>query len=557
MSDDIERPTTTTTATTGLPRRKPEEFLVGGGAPIDIPADAPRRTPGRVATALVMIVALVGAGVTRHLAMSYQQKHSPTVRRTAGGGGTSLAGMDSYALALLLGGLRGPLVMVLWANSESQKADRNLEGVDTQIEWIRRLQPEFDTVHIFQMWNKAYNLSVQMVGLSNKYTTILDAVDYGRSIDAERPDNLNILKEIARTYGEKLGNSIPEKHYYRERLRRETRHREQAQGQRGEAGFQRVAHDPVLDAAGNVLPAYLAVRFPGKPYDGSDLQFLKQYEPFPYGVSPSAFGYNYNKRAQVLMTTQDQLPSQISTSVMDSQPALALKQWGEEEWERATRMEIKAFGQVLPEERVDQELPTAAVAVDAKPADASSIPEMIYSYDVVVRLAGDSIKEYERHLANPEFATKRAMYASHIDTVRAMRAMCAGDRDYLKAMQAPAGAERAKLLASARQHYRDAIREYALTAIRYFTADRFATAVLPKGVNRANIGTGPLGSATQVTDEDMLRIHTAVNEHIARAGGPDYDENADDRKEYNTYITRALERINQIDRAAGTTASVP
>ena len=32
------------------------------------------------------------------------------------------------ALALLLGGLRGPLVMLLWSNSESQKMDKNLEA---------------------------------------------------------------------------------------------------------------------------------------------------------------------------------------------------------------------------------------------------------------------------------------------------------------------------------------------------------------------------------------------------------------------------------------------
>jgi hypothetical protein len=547
VSDDVQDRTTTSI---GLPRRKPEDFLVGGGAPIHVPPDQRRRTPGRFVTVLVMIVALVGAGITRHLAMGYQERHSPTVRRTASGSAVSLAGMDSYALALLLGGLRGPLVMVLWANSESQKADRDLEGVDTQIEWIRRLQPEFDTVHIFQMWNKAYNLSVQMVGLSNKYTTILDALDYGRSIDAERPDNLNIIKEIARTYGEKLGNSIPEKHYYRERLRRESMYREQAQPQRAE-GFQRVAHDSVLDANGNILAKFVTPRFPGKPYDGSDLQFLKQYQPFPYGVSPAAFGYNYHKRAQVLMETQDQKPIQISTSVLDSQPALALKGWSEEEWERSRRMEIKAFGLPLPPERLDQELPTADIPLDAKPADTSLIAEMIHGYDQATRLARDSEKEYERHLSNPEFATKRAMYGSHIDQVRGMGVMCAADRDYLKAMQTPAGdPARAKLLASARQSYRDTIREFGLTAIRYFTADRLATAVLPKGVNRANIGTGPLGSATQVTDEDVLRFHAAIGEQIQRAGGEYYDENAEDRKEYDTYITRALQRIAHIDAAA-------
>jgi hypothetical protein len=320
---------------------------------------------------------------------------------------------------------------------------------------------------------------------------------------------------------------------------------------RGEPGFQRVAHEPVLDAAGNILPAYLAIRFPGKTYDGSDLQFLKQYQPFPYGVGPAAFGFNYYKRAQVLLTDENQVPLQISTSVVDSQPAIALKAWAEEEWERARRMEVKAFGKALPSERIDQELPTADIPLDARPVDPSAIDEMIYSYDIATRLAVDAIAEYERHLHKPEFATKRAMYANHIDTINGMRGLLGGDRDYLKAMQAPAGSDvRAKLLASAARNYKDSIRDFALTSIRYFTADRFATAALPRGLNRANIGTGPPGSATAVTEEDMLRIMQSVNEQVARAGGDNYDENSDDRKEYNTYITRALTRLRHIEEAS-------
>ena len=67
--------------------------------------------------------------------------------------------MPSFATALLLGGLRGPLVMFLWPNSETSKREHHLEDVDTEIEWIRLLQPEFDTVHLFQIWNKAYATS--------------------------------------------------------------------------------------------------------------------------------------------------------------------------------------------------------------------------------------------------------------------------------------------------------------------------------------------------------------------------------------------------------------
>src|SRR5439155_20618812 len=133
----------------------------------------------------------------------------------------SLANMNSFALALLLGGLRGPLVMVLWTSSESQKNEKDIEGFDTKVEWIRLLQPEFDTVHIFQVWNKAYNISVQMASLANKYATILDAIDYAQRVEAGRPNNINMVYAIAGIYFDKLGSSS-EKPYYRKRVREET-----------------------------------------------------------------------------------------------------------------------------------------------------------------------------------------------------------------------------------------------------------------------------------------------------------------------------------------------
>ncbi len=508
---------------------------------------------GRSATVAVLIVSLLAAGLMRHVGTRFQENHSPGSRRTTTSN-QSLAGLDTYALALLLGGLRGPLVMILWANSESQKSERDLQGLDTQIDWIRRLQPEFDSVHLFQIWNKAYNISVQMVGLANKYTVILDALDYGQNVDAERPDNLNILREIGRIYADKLGNSYPERSYYRERIRNETRYREQAAPQGGQPGLQRLAHDSLLDPKGKLLEKYLKpspsaekIRGNGE-YDGSELQFLKKYEPFPFGVSTYALGYNYHKRSQVLMDVLKQKPLQISESVQDSQPALTLKGWAEEEWERGRRLEFKALGIKPPFDRLDQELPTAALSIDTPFKDRDLLPELIHCYEMCVRLADDSTAEYERHLSNPAYATKRALYANHLDTMLGMRGLAAGDADYLRAMRATV--DRNKWLNSAARHYRDSIRDNALTAVRYYTSDAVAAAVLPRGVTRATVGTGPPGSVTAVTEEDMLRIINGVWGEVARRGGENTDENWTDRQEYQLYINRALERLKQIDLAA-------
>ncbi len=174
----------------------------------------------RIPIAVTLIAALALSAVTRDWARVLRMR-SETYVPMGQARDSSLANMDSFALALLLGGLRGPLVMMLWTSSESQKSDKNLEDFDTKVEWIRLLQPEFDTVHIFQVWNKAYNISVQMVSLANKYSAILDAIDYAQSVEAQRPNDINMIYAIGGIYFDKLGLST-EKHYYMKRVRAES-----------------------------------------------------------------------------------------------------------------------------------------------------------------------------------------------------------------------------------------------------------------------------------------------------------------------------------------------
>ena len=161
------------------------------------------RRASRIGIGLVMMVAIALAGVARNWAMALRTGPNEVISGDAGQ--SSLANMNSFSLALLLGGLRGPLVMFLWTSSENLKNEKNLEDFDTYVEWIRLLQPEFDTVHIFQVWNKAYNISVQMASLPNKYSTILDALDYAHRVEAERPNNISMLYQIGSIYGDKLG----------------------------------------------------------------------------------------------------------------------------------------------------------------------------------------------------------------------------------------------------------------------------------------------------------------------------------------------------------------
>src|SRR4051794_40848563 len=298
---------------------------------------------------MVMLVALLLAGVARNWAQGLRTNPNEIISGDAGQ--SSLANMNSFSLALLLGGLRGPLVMFLWTSSENLKNEKNLEDFDTYVEWIRLLQPEFDTVHIFQVWNKAYNVSVQMASLPNKYATILDALDYAHRVEEARPNNISMLYQIGSIYGDKLGGSN-EKAYYKKRVRDETRpHATRQKLERTDPGWRRLQLDPMLDEQGMILPDLLKPRYSrpanvpegGEYVTGATLQYLAPYQPFQYGLSALALGYNYEKRAQVLQDTSKQVHANLSPMVLDSRPALALKSWSEDEWERGRRLEMKAL----------------------------------------------------------------------------------------------------------------------------------------------------------------------------------------------------------------------
>src|SRR3954454_4297756 len=177
------------------------------------PVAAAMRPRGRGRIAAVLIVALLASAWLQQAAYSFRSDAINRGRPKGVPGASRLANLDSYSLALLLGGLRGPLVMFLWTSSEAQKSDRDLESFGTKVEMIRLLQPEFDSVHLFQIWNLAYNVSVQYASNANKYGAILDAIDYGRRADQLSPDNISLISAIGGVYADKLGGST-EKEYY-------------------------------------------------------------------------------------------------------------------------------------------------------------------------------------------------------------------------------------------------------------------------------------------------------------------------------------------------------
>jgi len=503
---------------------------------------------GKALLVALLIIALLASAQTQVLVQRRQEKlHTAG---DAGSGATSLARMDSYALALLLGGLRGPLVMFLWTQSEQQKSSRQLEGVETQIEWIRLLQPEFDTVHLFQIWNKAYNLSVQMAALPNKYATILDAIEYGRSVNFERPDNVNILSAIGQLYSDKLGTS-QEKDYYRRRVREDSLY-SPARAKAGVSGTRRLSMPVLLDEQHNLLPRYthptmtppLSREIPTpESYNGADLQFLEAYQPFPYGVSTHALGYNYYKRSQVLQDLTRQRHIQMSDMVVDTRPALSLQTWGAEEWERGRRAEITAAGGRASGERLKLEAVTAAIpvgasafAAGASPATDAAYAEAVYSYRRTIQLYADAAAEFIRHINNPQYAQDSQRYQWQLNQMAAFRQFIQADLSWLEA-QRQSGEQRKSSLASAADSYRKAIRSFKLMHLRYYVQDNFRPIIFPPGTTQANVD-----RLSEVQIDSALRQLAQLN---AKQGGDMY---AEDVSEYDSYINRAEKRLAGISQ---------
>jgi hypothetical protein len=591
-----------------------------------------RSSGSRVVVVVLIVISLVATFFTRdwaidqHAAIRNQGRMPAAIQ--ANTGDSALGSMPSFATALLLGGLRGPLVMILWTSSENQKQQHDLQDFDTKVEWIRLLQPEFDTVHLFQIWNKAYNISVQMASLANKYTTILDAIDYGQKVEKERPDDINIISQVAALYADKLGTSN-EHVYYRSRVRRESQtlvHLEfpisstdkfqqlapkagwtdrdsplqtseknqtvqvllepvvanqleqtftgpgivysaetRKESQQNDPTWRRVRLDPVVDENGNILPQLLVPRYPRPAslaadapwYDGSQMQFLKQYEPFPYGVSTLALAYNEYKKAQLLQTLWGQHHIQTGDTVVDARPALTLKDWAKDEWERGRRFELAMANIYIPEsaDLTAIETPTEGMPLDFKIPGRPDYDAAIYSYATAARLYRDALVEFQRHIAG--YQAYAAVYFVHMDDCITGQHQMQADHDYLAALTAT-GDERAKLLQSAANEYQAAAIHEALTVLKYYVDDQIVAAVYPKdsksGVqyNRATIeATDPATYLNTLRAVEIANAHFLIDP-ATHQYSPMRDTFHDDRQPYMLDIERCGTRL-RILQAAGVT----
>ena len=561
----------------------------------------------------ILIAALLASGWVRSKCLQ-QRRDLDASRGLAASSQGGLGKLSSFALGLLLGGLKGPLVMALWTSSENQKSERNLDDFDTKVDLIRLLQPEFDSVHLFQIWNKAYNISVQMANVPNKYTTILDALDYAFSVDRERPENINIVSAIGGLYFDKLGGAT-EKTYFSPRLRDETlpaedRYRvtfpaakrakvvsegrlagasvanllprespdkpgmmtmqiRKADGEalkarlndptveftlrptrkidQDESVGRRIEHETLLDADHKLLPKFYAPRGGREPTftgaDGSLLPYLKQFEPFPYGVSPLALGYNYFERSRWLQKYQSLRHAQTSDRVVSSRPALALKKWSEEDWYAGRRGEIALLGREAPRDDEGLESPAADLALTTELPRSPLLEQVIYRYENSTRISNAAIAEYNSHLI--DFPSDVTTYASHMESSIAQAKLTNADAAYLKAM-IDKGPARTQLIATAIEDYQAAMNLFTRHIFRFYLADEYANEILPRDfrlfrqITRADVDNPEI-----LRDADLPMALLRMRSKF-RILGKDQMANGEEFMEYDAMVRRAETRLQHL-----------
>jgi hypothetical protein len=366
---------------------------------------------------------------------------------------------------------------------------------------------------------------------------------------ASRNNDLNIVDQIGRIYGEKLGGpNVSEHKFYRRQIREDsmTDANRQKVYPEDNATYHRMAfkyfdnkNGPILDDNNNIdsrlldgtssRPQNLAPK--AEWNDGSELQYLRQYQPFPYGLDALALGYAYSKRAEVTMNVTGQKPLQLSEMVLDAYPGLLLKQWAEREQERADAAEVKAFACKTPPD--DRVAAAAATPPSAKVADPDALAAIVYGYALSSRLCGDSIREYQRHLSIPRYDNPYMSYTSHLADLRALQALTAGDEAYARTFLP--GADLSRLSAHALEMYRKALSNYERIVLTF----NVEAALIPR------VFLNPTVKLNQLSDDQLDAAYKRLQ--AAVKGSPDLaNEYADQRAEYASAIDRCVIRLTQL-----------
>src|SRR3954451_21094659 len=99
--------------------------------------------------------------------------------------------LGGAAIQLLLTGSRGLAVCALWLNAIDKQRKQEWNELDISVNSITKMQPHFTAPWLFQSWNLAYNVSVEMDRLNDMYFYIargISVIAEGEHVNRNNPD---------------------------------------------------------------------------------------------------------------------------------------------------------------------------------------------------------------------------------------------------------------------------------------------------------------------------------------------------------------------------------
>src|SRR4051794_32980211 len=121
-----------------------------------------------------------------------------------GGGGEELSGA---AVRLLLTGSRGLAVSALWQSAIEKQKKQEWSELDIAVDSIAKLQPHTIEPWLFQSWNLAYNVSVEMDRLNDMYFYIARGISIAAEGEGMNRNNPDLRYMIGFFYQNKFGVS--------------------------------------------------------------------------------------------------------------------------------------------------------------------------------------------------------------------------------------------------------------------------------------------------------------------------------------------------------------
>lgn len=117
------------------------------------------------------------------------------------------ADISGSAARLALTGSRGVAVTALWLSAIEKQKRNDFHEFEDRVRMVTKLQPNFITPWIFQSWNIAYNVSVEMHGSGDMYYYIVRGIQLLAEGERRNKRSPDMRYQIAFYYQNKFGVS--------------------------------------------------------------------------------------------------------------------------------------------------------------------------------------------------------------------------------------------------------------------------------------------------------------------------------------------------------------